>query len=231
MAGQETARHILWKEWYPSVKPEYTNTPLGESVDGAPIGKTLELFNTLPRGSKIWDIAGGDGRYALSLSRLGYDVLVSDVNEKALRRLRYNTIVLPQDAGVIIPVIADATVPSPLLDGSVDAVLNTGFGYLIPPDELDPVFGSMTQALKPGGLFVFEFATNRMREQLGTRMSLIGETEHNYTLEGGLEILTKLGLKYGIEYRPPIEEHRDVVFSDIHLIYDLILAHGTKKPA
>ncbi len=228
MSGPEFASHPLWKEWYPPVRPEYTVIPLGESVHGAPIGKTLELFNTLPHGSRIWDMAGGDGRYALPLSHKGYDIFVSDVDQEALHILMDNTSVLPPGSGRIVPVFADATTPSPFRDGSVDAVLNSAFGYLIPPKELDPVFGSMAQALKDGGLFVFEFAANRVREEFGTGRSLIGEKEYNYTHEEGLGTLERLGLKYGIEFRPHIEEHRDVQL-EYRLIYDLILAHGIKK--
>jgi SAM-dependent methyltransferase len=228
MADSEYAKPSLWKEWYPPITPDYVNTPLGESVYGPPINKTIELFKTIPHNSKIWDIGGGDGRYAIPLSHMGHNIYVSDIDQEALRKLIKNTAGSPPHSGKIVPVFADATTPSPFSDESVDAVLNSGFGYLIPPDGLDSVFKNMAQALKPKGLFVFEFAANRIREEFDTGKSLIGEKEYNYTREEGLETLERLGIKYGIEFRPPIEEHRDVKL-DYRLIYDLILAHGIKK--
>jgi SAM-dependent methyltransferase len=220
-------KHPRWKDWYPPVNPRFEEIPLGESVYGPPNEKTLALFKALSRRSSIWDMGGGDGRYALPLARMGHNVFVSDVDERHLQRLFRNASVLPPEAGRIVPVIADATQPSPMRDNSVDAAVNMGFGYLIPPAKLDAVFGSMARALKPNGLLVFEFATDRVRKD-GSGNSLIGAKEYNYTRKEGLETLQRLGLKYGIEFNPPIEDH---YHSEVHYLlkYDLIIANGRKK--
>ena len=226
-AFEYEGKHPRWKDWYPPVNPRFEEIPLGESVYGPPNEKTLALFEVLSFHSNVWDIGGGDGRYALPLARMGHNIFVSDIDERPLNRLLHNIGVLPPEAGRIVPVIADATQPSPISDNSADAVLNTGFGYLIPPKELDTVFESMVCALKPNGLFVFEFAADRVRKDKAGN-SLIGKKEYNYTRKEGLEILQRLGSNHGVEFNPPIEGH---YHSEVHYLleYNLIIANGWKK--
>lgn len=220
-----TGRNSRWQEWYPTVVPDL-NIPLEHSPYGEPNKETVSLFSQLKPGSKIGDIGGGEGRYALPLARMGHTVLVTDVDSRHLNRAkRKNT--LPGVDGVIFPVQSDATGAFPITDKSLDAVLNAGFGYLIPPETLDPLVEKMAQALQKDGLLVFEFATNRERRDMEGN-SLIGPYEYRYGYEEGVTVLESLAQKHGIgDMSLQTKEIRLEEPYQLHT--DLIIAHGYKE--
>src|SRR6266511_775726 len=128
---------------------------------------------------------------------MGYRTVVMDIDQPHLKRAGEKNI-LEGVEDRIHPVLVDATGELPIRDGSLDAVLNAGFGYLIPPEELDSLFGKMTKILRPGGLLVFEFATNRdRRASVDSKESLIGANEYNYRHDEGLSVLQALSDKHG----------------------------------
>jgi SAM-dependent methyltransferase len=221
-----TKRNPDWKDWYPSFMPDFSTCEVGTSPYGEPNQETLDVFRKLPRDSDILDVGGGDGRYALPLAQMGYNVTVLDIDALHLKRLHINAnAVLLNTAGKIDPVLADATESFPF-HKLFDGVLNAGFGYLIPPDQLDPLFARMVKALKPGGLLVFEFATNRARQDIHGK-SLIGKQEYIYTYEEGLRLLKGLYKKYGLELMPL--QTKTIQFDTPYFLHNnLILAHGIK---
>src|SRR6266478_2421619 len=222
-----TKRNPGWKDWYPSVIPDFSTFGFGESPYGEPNPETLDLFRKLPSNSDILDVGGGDGRYALPLAQMGYNVTVLDIDLPHLKRLQTNAkAVLSNTAGKIDPVLADATENFPF-HRQFDGVLNAGFGYLIPPDQLDLVFARMARILKSGGLLVFEFATNRERLDIDGK-SLIGKQEYIYTYEEGLHVLQTFYAKHGLRLLPPLLKtiHFEMPY---HLHNDLIIAHGLKQ--
>lgn len=227
--GEEgTSRNPNWKEWYPTVPTNFSNTELGKSLYGEPNRETLQLFDSLlPPHSQILDVGGGDGRYGLPLAKMGHTIHVMDVDQPSLNRLKENAkATLPKNAGAITTSIHDATQKFPFQE-KFDAVLNAGFAYLIPPDELDTMFKHMTETLKPNGLLVMEFATNRdRRDQQG--QSLIGEKEYNYTHDEGINTLQRLSTKYDIQLEPTQTKtiHLETPY---YLHNDLIIAHGKKQ--
>jgi SAM-dependent methyltransferase len=222
-----TKRNPGWKDWYPSVMPDFSTFGFGESPYGEPNPETLDLFRKLPSNSDILDVGGGDGRYALPLAQMGYNVTVLDIDLPHLKRLQTNAkAVLSNTAGKIDPVLADATENFPF-HRQFDGVLNAGFGYLIPPDQLDPLFAHMGETLKPCGLLVFEFATNRARHDINGK-SLIGKQEYIYTYEEGLHILKELYEKYGLKFMPP--QTKTIHFETPYYLHnDLIIAYGIKN--
>ena len=227
MNEKNRKRNLSWKDWYPSVMPDFSTIEVGKSPYGEPNLETLELFRKLPRKSDILDVGGGDGRYALPLAQMGYNMTVLDIDMLHLNRLQINAqAVLSNTAGKITPVLVDATEDFPF-HRQFDGVLNAGFGYLIPPDQLDLVFARMARILKSGGLLVFEFATNRERLDIDGK-SLIGKQEYIYTYEEGLHVLQTLYTKHGLRLLPPLIKtiHFEVPY---HLHNDLIIAHGIKQ--
>lgn len=227
MSEKSRKRNLSWKGWYPSVIPDFSTIEVGKSPYGEPNLETLELFRKLPRKSDILDVGGGDGRYALPLAQMGYNMTVLDIDMPHLNRLQINAqAVLSNAAGKITSVLADATEEFPF-HRQFDGVLNAGFGYLIPPDQLDLVFAHMARILKSGGLLIFEFATNRERLDIDGK-SLIGKQEYIYTYEEGLHVLQTLYAKHGLRLLPPLLKtiHFEMPY---HLHNDLIIAHGLKQ--
>lgn len=220
-------RNLSWQEWYPNVIPDFSELEVGTSPYGPPNTETLDLFHGLPGQSQVLDVAGGDGRYALPLARMGLRVVVSDVDMPHLRRLRTNTQgVLPRYSRTIYPVLADVTEPLPFPNAKFDGVLSAGFAYLVPPKQLELIFAYMSDILKPGGLLVVEFATNRDRRDKDGR-SLIGEREYNYSHEEGLYTLQMLFRQCGLEFS---KRERTIHFEMPYFLHnDLIIAHGLKR--
>jgi cyclopropane fatty-acyl-phospholipid synthase-like methyltransferase len=228
MAGNETGRNPRWQDWYPTVRPDFGKLGLDKSPYGEVNQETLALFGSLPKGSTVLDVGGGDGRFALPLAAMGLNVFVTDIDLPHLQRIQEKKVLLPENAGQIIPILSDATTDFPIKDGSVDAVLNAGFGYLVPPEQLTPFFGKMTKALKPDGLMVFEFATNRERKaSKDSEDSLIGPTEYRYSFDEGMETLMGLYDLYG--FRDVGKQTKTIHFEEPYYMHnDLIIAHGTK---
>ena len=220
-------RNPNWQEWYPPVPPKFEGVEIGKSLYGEPNQETLNLFSELPIGANVLDVGGGDGRYAIPLAMMGHNVTVFDVDEAHLERLEDNAAFLPEDAGRIKPLYADATKEYPVKD-KFDAVLSAGFAYLMPPDQLEPVFARMAEAVKPNGSLVVEFATDRVRRDKEGNL-LIGGEEHSYTLQVGREILKKLYGESGLELHPTQEKEINLNTSFYDLNANLIIAHGNKN--
>jgi SAM-dependent methyltransferase len=227
MSENNRERNPWWKDWYPSFIPDFSTVEVGKSPYGEPNSETLEVFTKLPERSDILDVGGGDGRYALPLAQMGYNVTVLDVDTAHINRLQTNAeTVLPNAAGKIEPILADATEDFPF-HRQFDGILNAGFGYLLPPDQLDLLFARMAKTLKSGGLLVFEFATNRERHDIAGE-SLIGKQEYVYTCEEGIRVLQVLYAKYGLRLMSP--QIKKIHFeTPYHLRNDLIIAHGIKQ--
>lgn len=227
--NEASDRNPDWKPWYPTVSPDFSKQEPGRSPYGEPNQETLNLFTNLQKGANILDVGGGDGRYALPLAQRGYNVTVLDVDIPHLERLNVNAQnVLTKGAGKIESFLADATeeYPDQVRQTQFDAVLTAGFAYLIPPDELKPVFTRMAEAVKPGGLLIVEFATNRDRRDPEGN-SLIGKEEYNYTHEEGTETLNELYKESGLNPQP--REKTVIHFETPYYMHtDLIISHGTK---
>lgn len=106
---------------------------------------------SLPAGAKVLDLACGKGRHAVYLAQLGLDVTgydlspsnISEAGKWANERLRFEIRDMRDDLG----------------KECFDAVFNlfTGFGYFDSDEENFSVFGRISDALKPGGIFVFDY--------------------------------------------------------------------------
>ena len=223
----ETGRNPYWKAWYPTVIVDFGKVELGKSPYGEPSKETLSLFSELPRGAHILDVGGGDGRYALSLAMMGYNVTVLDVDIPHLEQLENSAkALLSKGAGMIESLCADATKEYPF-NKQFDAVLSAGFAYLLPPEQLEPVFARMAEAVKPEGLLVVEFATGRVRRGKEGN-SLIGEKEHLYTRQEGVGILESLYEQCGLNLNP-IQE-KIIHFEEPYYMHtNLIIANGIKR--
>jgi len=124
------------------------------------LGVTLRVLRDyLPTPpSRVLDIGGGPGRYAITLAQQGYEVTLADVSAKCLELAREKQ----RQAGVELAglVHANATDMSYFPDMSFDAVLMMGPLYhLLQERERRQAVAEAFRLLKPGGLIFAAFLT------------------------------------------------------------------------
>ncbi len=171
--------------WYPQNVPhEY----------GQPNEATIECFSELLPGSRILDVAGGYGRYALPLAkRGGYDVSLLDIDTNDLERASSDAACLAGEFGAITPIHKDI-LKDDLSDlEPFDAALCAGFIYLAPEEVVRSIFQKIVSITKPGGIVVVEFATDRIRRITNDESTLLaGDDEVQYTYEQGLKLVESM---------------------------------------
>ncbi len=131
----------------------------------------------LDEGAQVLDLACGKGRHAVYLAEkglhvTGFDLSPSNIleaNKSAHGHLHFHIRDMREDLG----------------KEEFDAVFNlfTGFGYFESDEENFSVFRRIHEALKPGGLFIFDYLNAEC-----TR--LFTEQELQQTIEG-IEFLTR----------------------------------------
>ncbi|MFQ5879731.1 MAG: class I SAM-dependent methyltransferase, partial [Dehalococcoidia bacterium] len=112
----------------------------------------VEEASLLPRGGKALDVAMGNGRNALYLASLGFQVTGIDISSVAVERCRQRARAL----GLSVTAIAADLERHPLPVAEYDLVVN--FNYL-----QRSLVGPLVAALKPGGVLVFETFTTEQR--------------------------------------------------------------------
>ena len=117
-----------------------------------PAALLVEQASLLPPRGKALDVAMGTGRNALYLASLGYEVTGIDISPVAVARCRAEA----QRRGIRIEAVCADLTSYPLARESYDVVLN--FYYL--DRELCP---RLVEALRPGGVLVFETFTLEQR--------------------------------------------------------------------
>ena len=119
------------------------------------------VAHMIPKG-KILDVAAGEGRHALYLASQGYEVIGLDRNEQALATLtrKASEHHLPNLSTWNTDLEKDPTAPPSLGNQEYSGILV--FFYLF-----RPLFPSLLQALKPGGILIYEtfLVDNHVRYQ------------------------------------------------------------------
>lgn len=133
---------------------------LAESDDGY-VEFTLtcrQLALCLKPRSKILDLGGGPGRYALWLAEQGHQVVLADLSPDLLAIARAKISASPHAARITEICETDARDLARWADGAFDAVLCLGPLYHL-PDEADRVrvFRELHRVLKPAGLLFAAF--------------------------------------------------------------------------
>lgn len=153
--------------------------------DPQPARFLQEQLARLPKGT-VLDLASGQGRNALYLAELGYTVEAMDRDQPALAALaetagRRN---LSNLTTTYLDLEADPTHPPDLGAARYDAILV--FFYLH-----RPLFPSLLQALKPGGLLIYEtfLIDNHLRRCHPRRKEFCLAHNELLHLAGGLRVL------------------------------------------
>jgi SAM-dependent methyltransferase len=153
-------------------------------ADRPPSSWVLRTVARLPNELPVVDVAGGIGRHAVPLARLGRRVILVDIASQAVATVRA---VEPLIDGVV----ADAA-NLPLAPGRFGVVLVTNF--------LDrTIFADLLHLLAPGGFLVYETYTTEHLD-LVNRGVARGPTSTDYLLRRGelRELAAPLAV---IEYR------------------------------
>ena len=111
----------------------------------------------LQPGARVLVLGSGNGIHDPGLAKYSLDVVNVDIQPEIARLGHDQATNLP---GRIHYLIADMTRPLPLAAGSVDAVFNIGssFGYEERTEANAAIFQHAARVLRPGGVFVFEYA-------------------------------------------------------------------------
>ena len=112
-----------------------------------------DLCNHLRLGphSRIWDLACGKGRHAISLNRMGFDVIATDL---AVNSIKEASIYSNPTLEFFVHDMRE-----PFKVNFFDAVFNlfTSIGYFENREDNYLVFSNVALALKPGSVFVIDF--------------------------------------------------------------------------
>ena len=110
----------------------------------------------LPPGARLLDLCCGQGRHAVPLAQLGYQVAGLDLSRPLLDRAA----ALAAGQGRRVGLVQADMRRLPFADASFDAVLNlfNAFGYLEDDAQDELVLAEVARVLRPGGRFLQELA-------------------------------------------------------------------------
>lgn len=132
-----------------------------------------EAWRIRPRG-RVLCVADGEGRNSVHLAALGHDVTAFDLSAVALAKAR----ALARERGVDVRYSQGDLCARPW-HGTFDAVVVVFIQFLT-PEEREPAFAAMQEAVVPGGLMLVE---GYRPEQVAYATGGPGRREHMYTRE------------------------------------------------
>lgn len=146
---------------------------------------TRLLYNDLPSGSRVLDLCCGTGHLTSELVARGYRVTGLD---RSLEMLRFARQSVPEAQLVC----ADARQYS--LRG-FDAAVSTfdSVNHLLSPEALMAAFRCTAEALRPGGLFVFDTNMEDAYEYEWGKTSAIVDADAALFIRGGYDHHSRLG--------------------------------------
>lgn len=146
----------------------------------------------LKPGSRVLDIGGGPGRYAIWLAEQGYAVTLADLSAELLEiaRTRISEAGLAEKFEEIVQ--ADATDLSHWADATFDAVVCLGPFYHLPdPADREKAAREIVRVLKPGGL---AFAAFMPVNAFIRRTLFVPDEQHHLTQPEWVAQLLETGL-------------------------------------
>lgn len=201
-----------WQERGIKLKPDFT-----EGIDYFGIGgngsiwgegnqQVLDFFRFADLKGTWVDLGSGDGRYTPYLLEKADRVVATDIDSRALDKLRANT--APAYLSKLETKEHDITTEFPFDKDSLDGIFSAGILHLFQKEKLVPVAREIYRTLMPGGEFVLDFPTNMVRMQPDHELLYYAD-EPRYTLEEAKEHLGELfnNGRYSIELS--VSHHSD----------------------
>jgi len=142
-----------YKEWfgkeYLLVYPHRNEAEAQRQID------FLQKYIKIPKDAKILDLCCGNGRHAVELKKLGYDVVGLDLSEDLLEVARSKA---SEDNLEDLRFVQCDMREIPYED-HFDLVVQffTSFGYFESDAENQRVLSAISKALKPGGKFLIDY--------------------------------------------------------------------------
>lgn len=196
---------------------------------GEPMPELLNLFKGMPRGSKILDVAGGYGRYALPLIESGFDVTILDIHDASLEEAerRKRAAKNSKKSGNLTLLKADILREKLPVMEKFDCVFSAGFLHHLSETALQDTFKNMSELLENNGTAIIEYSTNKNRRLPdGEKILVAGVPEQNSTLEEGINTTESLYRGNGFK-KPTIDVvHLCIRQPDFWYDADVILATG-----
>ncbi|MFI6510115.1 class I SAM-dependent methyltransferase [Streptosporangium sp. NPDC050855] len=118
----------------------------------------LQLAEVLKPGSRVVDFGCGDGRVAIPLKRLGFDVTGADASPKMLAHLAENDPDMPQ-------VLSDGSDLYEQIGHKVDAVVCLAVLIHHPRSSALAILDGLVKAVRKGGLIVVDWPTSDNPEE------------------------------------------------------------------
>lgn len=199
-----------FESWFDSPYYKLLYRHRDETEAAAFIKKLLEEIH-LEKGAKILDMPCGNGRHALVMAEMGYDVTGTDLSERNISEALLNT--LPNLH------FFEYDMRNQLNSNEFDLVMNlfTSFGYFESEEENRRAMQSLAQSLKQGGVLVIDFFNdNSLRKNLKSsdftafeniEFFIERKIENNFVVKS---IIVKDGnFKYNFEERVQLLELKD----------------------
>jgi SAM-dependent methyltransferase len=177
----------VWDERYDTETYVYGREPNSFLVDNAA---------RLPRG-RVLCLAEGEGRNAVFLAGLGYDVVAVDSSAVGLEKARR----LAVDSNVAIDTVVADLADYPIPESSFAGVVSI-FCHLPPPLRVD-LHRRVVDGLEPGGSLLLEAFTPK---QLDYRTGGPPDAAMMMTLDGLRHELEGLDFEHGRELVRPVHE-------------------------
>jgi SAM-dependent methyltransferase len=172
-----------------------------KSIWGIEDPATVKYLLSKEINGKWLDFAAGDGRFSKILISKVDELIITDLDESALKKL--TNLLLIEENSKVKKVIQNIVEKFPFEDSHFDGVFNTGTLHLFPIHILDRIFKEVFRILKPNGEFIFDFATDIKREKPDGTLATFDEAE--YTLKEALLLIELLLKKIGFKVKNIIQ--------------------------
>lgn len=163
----------------------------------------ITSFLKLKKDTQCWDLCCGKGRHSIYLNKKGYKVVGTDLSEQSINEAN-------KSANDYLEFYSH-DMRKLFRTNYFDVVFNlfTSFGYFDKRQDDLNVFNSVVKALKPGGLFVFDFLNaeyvknnlmvNDVKQEENIEFTITKTLENN-TVVKSIEF-TDNGVNYHFEER------------------------------
>lgn len=146
---------------------------------------------SLPSAARVLVLGSGNGIHDPGLTKYAAEVINVDIQPEIAR--------LGRDQAQSLPIrirylVADMTLPLPLAPDSVDAVFNIGssFGYEERTEDNAAIFRHAARVLRPGGVFVFEYANGQYWRERRSRREVDSTTLPNGSIRTSYAIFDEV---------------------------------------